>query len=435
MRLLLPAVLLLMCSTALAAPLFSDEERGRVMAYWRAPGRYRVSAPQGAVGPWQVRLTPEASLWFFAYNRARGAGKAPPTETPGTTSPQTADWEAWVQAKLAYDRSQAQTAGDNANAAYGAAKAANAATPSASIGPIPAALLAAVGDPPSFAAAVAPLEYTIAFDDSTVVYQDHVAVGSRYAYYRFAQGVMAIGTPLRKIPDAELDALFARAGMTPFEQHVARAVSRLEGGFESVNTYDTGFVSVGFIQFACLSQGGGSLGGVLLREKTDRPDDFERDFRRYGLDVNPDGLLVALDPDTGAELAGPDAARKIIDDKRLIAVFQHAGTKSEAFRIAQVQVAKAHYYPADDPITVTADGQTLTGKVSDVIKSEAGMATLFDRKVNTGTIAILSDAIAKTMAAHSLKTLADAAPYEREIVTAIKYRTDFLADKSLSQPP
>ena len=44
------------------------------------------------------------------------------------------------------------------------------------------------------------------------------------------------------------------------------------------------------------------------------------------------------------------------------------------------------YWPADDPITITVDGKMLTGKVADVVTSEAGLATLFDRKVNRGRI-------------------------------------------------
>ena len=91
-----------------------------------------------------------------------------------------------------------------------------------------------------------------------------------------------------------------------------------------------------------------------------------------------------VDPATGAELSGPDAVHKIVDDKRLIAIFQRAGRHSHAFKVAQVKIAKSHYWPAEDQFTVVLDGRTITGRVSDVIHTEAGMATLFDRKVNRG---------------------------------------------------
>ena len=218
------------------------------------------------------------------------------------------------------------------------------------------------------------------------------------------------------------------------EQRIAKAVSRLEGGFDSVNTYDTGFVSIGFIQFITGSEGKGSLLEVLRQEKTDQPAQFASDFHQFGVDVDADGVLVVTDPLTGAELTGADAVQKTIADKRLTAVWQRAGKKSMAFRVAQIKVAKSHYWPADDPFTITVNGQTITGKVSDVIKSEAGFATLFDRKVNRGSIAPFADALTKVMIAHSLTSVADATPYEREIIQACKYRTDFLADRTLSQP-
>lgn len=213
------------------------------------------------------------------------------------------------------------------------------------------------------------------------------------------------------------------------------AVSRLEGSFDLVNTYDTGFVSVGFIQFITSDDGRHSLATVLLREKEGAPDSFRDDFHRFGVDVTTDGILTVLDPATGVELAGPDAVRKIIDDKQLIAVFQRAGRVSSAFRIAQIKIAKEIYWPENDPVTVTISGVALTGKVSDVVRSEAWMATLFDRKVNRGSIAPLPDVLTRVMTTHRLKRLSDAAAYEAEIVAGCRYRFDFLSDKTLQQPP
>ena len=235
----------------------------------------------------------------------------------------------------------------------------------------------------------------------------------------------------------DLNALMRAASLTPFEAHVIGAVSRLEGGFDAVNTYDTGYVSVGFIQFITAVGGDGSLASVLATEKANTPGDFARDFHVRGIDVTPGGLYAAVDPATGAELTGPEAVQKTIRDPRLVAVFQAAGRSSTAFRVAQIQTARRLYYPAADPLTVTlANGATLTGRVGDVLHSEAGMATAFDRKVNTGHAAPeVAAAAASVLTAHGLTTLADLAPYEREVVIALKYRADFLADKSLGQPP
>lgn len=419
------------------APVFSPPEVSAVLAYWSAPGRYAATATPGAVksGPWQVRLTPEGSLWLWNYQKAIGAGKAPPTQNPATSGAN-APWEAWVARKIARDRWLAGRLCSSANATLNPAFAPPPPEPEPAVpGPIPEDLLAVLGNPPPFAAPVVPMQHIVTFDDGeTITYADQVNAGPRYAYFRFPQGVMQAGTPLKSVPAQELDDLYTASGLTPFEQRVMRAVSRHEGGFESVNTYDTGFVSVGFIQFACLEAGSGSLGKVLLRQKTDNLASFEQDFRRFGLDVDEQGRLVVVDAGTGAVLAGSAAARKIIDDKRLIAVFEKAGRRSRAFRLAQILTAKESYYPADDPITVTVAGQTITGKVSDVIRSEAGMATLFDRKVNRGNTDPFRETLARLMEERGITTFEEASSLEREIVKALKYREDFLADPSLSQP-
>ncbi len=236
------------------------------------------------------------------------------------------------------------------------------------------------------------------------------------------------------MPDAELAALYQAAGMSESEGRVARAVSRLEGGFDAVNTYDTGYVSIGFIQFITYDDGKHSLLRVLEGQKRDAPEAFLRDFRRYGIEVNAEGTLVVVDPSSGAELVGPEAVLKVIEDKRLTAVFQRAGRRSREFRVAQIKAALSEYWPANDSVTVVVNGRTLVGRVSDIVRSEAGMATLFDRKVNTGKIAPFVEEVTKLMAERGLTSLDDVRKHERELIQKLKYRHDFLADSTLSQP-
>jgi hypothetical protein len=257
---------------------------------------------------------------------------------------------------------------------------------------------------------------------------------ARYPYYRFDQGVMAAGKKVSSYSAKELDDLLNLAGVTQSEAKVMKAVSILEGGFDSVNTYDTGYVSVGFIQFASLKDGAGSLCKVLLDYKIQDHVGFQTNFRRFGLDVTPQGSLVALDWETGYEAQGPEANRRIIDDKRLIAVFQRAGLKSPSFNASQIRTAKSQYYPADDVIDIGILGVSQTGKISQFIKSEAGMATLMDRKVNTGSFGPLVIILQKLALEKNLRNFDDFAKYERQIVTELKYRKDYLADKTLSQP-
>lgn len=462
------AILLLLVSTTSirADVLFSPDERVKLVTFWNAPGRWRVGPLPDVVsrGPWQVRLTPDGSTWLLKYQIAAGSAAAPPTQEATAAVAPTDVWKTWVRAKIEYDRWQAQQAADAANAALKPVLdpvkpidpapapvkpgdpvkpvdptkpggVAGAVAPPPAPGPIPADLLMAAGNPPAFASSVAPLLTTVTFDDGeTLNYPSHIALPKAFAYYRFPQGTVAYGPRLTDLPQAEVDALFKTAGMTPSEQRIAFAVSKLEGGFESVNTYDTGYVSVGFIQFITHEDGKHSLAEVLLREKAEHPEDFARDFHAFGIDVTPEGVYTVVDPATGAELVGPEAVRKTVDDKRLVAVFQRAGRHSMTFRAAQIEVAKAHYWPTDDPFTIMVNGQAVTGKVSDVISSEAGIATLFDRKVNRGSIKPFEEVLAKVMTAHNVTQLKDVVPYEKEIVAGLKYRTDYLQDPNLSQP-
>ncbi|MGK4422385.1 hypothetical protein ACSLVQ_29465, partial [Klebsiella pneumoniae] len=84
-------------------------------------------------------------------------------------------------------------------------------------------------------------------------------------------------------------------------------------------------------QFACLQAGAGSLGKMMQQYKADDRPGFDRDFHAFGVDVTDDGKLCVLDLDTQAEVTGPEAMKRIIEDKRLIAVFQRAGKLSDTF--------------------------------------------------------------------------------------------------------
>ena len=429
--------LLILTGTGLAwvatAQVFTDAERDKVVAFWNDPDRYKVSAPPLASenGPFQVRLTVEGSQWLWSYDRARGAGKF---QEPTAPHPDQKIWDAWIEWKIAWDRARASQQAADANA-RALAKETLPFEVLEAPKLIPASLLSLVGNPPSFAEVVAPLEHSIRFDEKmTIVYQDNPLSRPRYSYYRFSQGVMSFGTRVRDLPEDSVQKLFAEAGVNGSERKVMAAVSLLEGGFDSVNTYDTGFVSVGLIQFACLKDGAGSLGQVLRREKQDDKDAYEEDFRRFGIDVTDAGALCVIDPSTGAELTAAQAALKIIDDKRLIAVFQRAGKLSKAFRMAQIRVAKAAYYPGDDVVTIQVGGKTLSGPVSTFIKSEAGMATLMDRKVNTGTLEPLPTVLALIAGENRIENFEDLAKYERDIVSAMKFRKDYLGDPTLTQP-
>ena len=452
------------------APCFTDDERKAVTAYWNAPRRYVAEPSPDPKDANRVNITVAGSAWQSKFNalvatRPRGDAEV-------------ATWQAFLDARRANDMA----------VAGGVATLADLPAPL----PLPPALQAALGDPPRFYEVVHPIRYTVTFapgDDPAgpFVYTDNISFMARKAYfpsYRQTVGVIKPGKPVRTLAGddrARVDALFAQVAKSETERHVLQAVSALEGGFESINTYDTGYVSVGLIQFIFARDGNGSLSSVLARMKADTPDAFQTDFRRFGIDVVPGQSVVCFAPALNAELHGADAVQGIINDKRLTAVFERAGLR-DPFRRAQVLVARSQYWPGDDAVTVTqtvvteqvgtsapvvrgvyfgtlppdmvallaqgaarqqtdpaykmtGQATTLSARVGDLIHSEAGLATLMDRKVNTGNLRLLNTVAADALARHKLTRLADLAPYEREIVDAMRYRTDFRKDATLTQPP
>src|SRR5471030_1558335 len=229
-------------------PQFSADDRAKVMDYWAQPGRYVITAPSDAQtkGLWQVRLTVRGSVWLMAYNRARKVS-APPTENAQPANDQQKDWETWVVAKLARDRWEALQAAQDANlkllgTRLPAADKTVSTTEPPRPGPIPDGLLMLAGNPPKFAEAVVPMERDIAFEDITLTYQDNVRLSNpRYAYYRFAQGVDSEGVAVKEMTQERLDHLFRLADVSESEARIMKAVSLLEGGFDAINTYDTGY--------------------------------------------------------------------------------------------------------------------------------------------------------------------------------------------------
>ena len=468
-------------------PLWTEAERKAVVAYWNAPGRYVVEEKPADVPPY-VNITVGGSEWYWEYVRALpDVKKANPK--------QAAKWENAFEQQLRFARDRA----DKTLKHYidQTVVPPSLADLEAEAGGLPADLEAQAGQTPRFYEVAQPAQHSITFapEDGPAapfVYTDNLDFTRPkpyYAYYRSPNGVRKFGTRLKAMTGpqkAEVDALFKSVASKPFEQHVLAAVSALEGGFEAINTYDTGWVSIGFIQFITKIDGTGSLASVLATHKKNDPKDFAQTFHRFGIDVDGAGVVSVCDPKNGEERHGEAAVDTIINDKRLTAVFERAGSMP-GFRKAQVQVARAQYWPGDDAITVVrqtlseqsgtgtltpnsvyhtapdaaktppafqtvldaqaekqktdpeyraaVDTAVLTGKVSDIIKSEAGMATLMDRKVNRGNLGSINEAVAQIMQDNQLSKIAQVAAFEKTLMAAMKYRADYLTDPALTQPP
>jgi len=84
-------------------PAFSDADRARAQRLLGAEDRYQVApAPKR-----QVRLTVDGSQWLFKYGHSKPGGKLIPTVDAKPAGARQA-WEDWINAKVAYDRAQAQ---------------------------------------------------------------------------------------------------------------------------------------------------------------------------------------------------------------------------------------------------------------------------------------------------------------------------------------
>jgi hypothetical protein len=286
-------------------------------------------------------------------------------------------------------------------------------------------------------------EYEVKLPDGTQYSFRDDPVAPDYKNLLHENGVAKLGTKISRHTD--VDELFTAAGIDDAtERKVMKKVSEAEGGFEAVNTYDTGHVSAGFIQFISDETGTGSLARLLKDMKSDAPDDFKTSFRSLGIDVDKQGLKVAH-PESGALLRGSEAVKAIVEDKRLLAVFHHAGKTSQPYQIAQLKLAKEMYYlPAQEFSLSTEDQKTpvsLTGKYGDVLKSEAGKVAIMDRAVQLGRANAkrkFQEAAIQIIQEHKITTVEELAKYEALIIPHIqnmnKGRHRVLEDVGLSQP-
>ena len=447
--------------------IFSPTEREAIVTWWQSENRYKVELAEvdGQKGPFAARLTPDASTWLLAYTKAvSGSAKVAPTQTAkASNSGDTKGWEDWLSARVKHDWQTARAEAQRRNTSLLTAPTDTLSADDASLtpaasrntrkpsrgqdapinipphpGPAPQSLIDTLGAPPVIASVVAPNRHVIRFDieNRTIEMLDNVRLPERYAYYRFPKGVNSVGAPSSTNGNETEQAkeLFTEAGLSDTARKAFTAISKLEGTFEASQTYDTGYVSIGFIQFTTGPDGDGSLIRALLDEKTASPDAFAEDFHRYGIDVTTDGKITVIDPKSGAELIGPDAVKCMVDDPRLVGVFVHAGRYSIKWKAAQVRAAYKVYWPMDGEITLQLAGSPTTCKVSDIVQSEAGITTLLDRKINRGNIREFPDVVNRIAKAHGCETLSDIQKYEKEIVAAMRYRVDFLKVNDLEQP-
>ncbi len=260
--------------------------------------------------------------------------------------------------------------------------------------------------------------YEMTSGSDRIRFHDHVRSG----YTESAAGVMFVGTSSpRAIPVADYVAL----GITPGQAAGLQFVSTQEGNFDAVNTYDVARVSVGFIQFA----GGRGLPPYLALLKSRKPAKFRSLLQELGIDVEftvsggeiRSARVVVLDPaGAGRVLRATAAEEAIRDDKRLTTAFILSGRDRDV-QLEQIEAAIRDYVLR--PLGGTVSWATASAPLRDLVRSERGMAMLFDRAIQEGVGAArtrFERVIRAVHAARAAATAADMQAREADVLAALE---------------
>jgi hypothetical protein len=289
--------------------------------------------------------------------------------------------------------------------------------------------------PPDVYQSVVPRRWTFWIRGSQVTFVDHVDVPLAYESYRSSSGVRHFGKPLAELLTSEVSHLERELQLGNSFWKVLNSVSSLEGGFEAVNSFDTGYLSVGLLQFAALEKGSGSLGRLMLRFKAMEPDEYHLCFGQYGIDVDQRGQIMAWSPKSMSYHVGPMAALLFHQEPVYAAIFRTAAENSAAFRKAQVLQAFHEYFPKGRILRIKLNGGvTIRANAEVAFRSEAALACCMDHIVKTGSMSGVEDSIQSFVQEGKVRRLMDVGRLEGQIIRKAQLRKDFLADRSLSQP-
>ncbi len=249
-------------------------------------------------------------------------------------------------------------------------------------------------------------EYTLSFPHPTTEQELTVRFNNftRSSFTEYYQGISYVGTSNPEIPLV----VFERLGADKVLAEALRYVSKHEGNFDAINSYDKAIFSYGFIQFA---GNGGGLVPMLAGLKQKAPQVFQTYFQDFGIDVNiPEGIVSGQRPELvvanpydrgGKYLArGIEAERVLRADKVLHGVFIRAGHYLPVVTM-QIDAALRDYVrPAlSIRVNIVAGALRLVDvPITQFINSAMGTTLLIDLTVNRWTVTtrrIFQEAIEK----------------------------------------
>jgi len=223
--------------------------------------------------------------------------------------------------------------------------------------------------------------YTMTLGANRISFRDHIVSGNT----RSDAGVMFVGTAS---PSAISLADYKSLGLSAGQAAALKQVSTHEGSFDAINTYDRALVSAGFIQFA----GGRGLPRYLALLKARQSAKFRDLIQKNGLDVEFDvargaidtARTVVLDPGGNRVLRSTAAEAAIRDDKRLTTALVVSGRDRDV-QLTQIEAAVRDYViPILNATVSWASATRQRAALKDLLRSQKGMAALFDRCIQEG---------------------------------------------------
>lgn len=235
----------------------------------------------------------------------------------------------------------------------------------------------------------------------------------RSAYTRYYQGVSYVG---HSKPDIPLE-VFYRLGLNRPLAEALKHVSKHEGNFDAINSYDKAIFSWGFIQFA---GNGGGFAPLIASIKHKAPKVFAEYFQRFGIDVEYENYrgqlrqakLVVVNPyDRGGKyiVKGTEAEQVLRADKQLYGVFIRAGYHLPTITLQIDSAIQGYVRPAlAIRLNLVAGYLSLNNvPLTDYIRSPMGLALIIDTTVNrwiNKTRQVFRQAIEKVAIAKGLRT-------------------------------
>ena len=254
-----------------------------------------------------------------------------------------------------------------------------------------------------------------------ITYKDHRNALQKVSFSNFVRsgfsvypyGVSYSGTVIHDIPASYYESV----GLSRQLAEALEFVSKNEGKYDAINSFDKAAFSFGFIQFAGAT-GGGTFPNMMALIKDRNPTLFEEAFGRFGIDVEytykndkyEPATIIIFTPD-GKRYVGTEAEKYIRSDKVLHGVFIRAGQNIEVAKLQVLSAVQEYVKPAlRAKISLNINGLVVNREpVTDFINSAGGITVLIDLAVNqglTGALRIFAPAIEQVARQTGITSLA-----------------------------